>query len=380
MLCCCTEVGSQVKVQHLDTIAADSEHADAEFSGIAYREDIGDSPAAGATRHRQEALANGERGGAAGTRGGRSDADRAHFEGKGVTPLIEKCYRGDMHAVELLLQAGASINAAALLTLATPLHAACAGGDPGVVQRLLEGRADVGASMQGGLRPLHSAIQGGSSDSAQVLLKAKASIEATAQDGCKALHMASKIGLDEVLQVLLMAGASTEAVDNGKWRPLHWAASTGHAHAVQILLRARASVGAATDKGACPLHLAAERGNVEAVRALLGAGAVTIEATTDKKGRPLHRASENGHVKVVQALLLARAAVNATEKDGYTSLHLASFFARGMVAETVQALLEAEADVNVRGSKEAGGESAIELAKGKGHIEIVELLRKAAKQ
>ena len=64
--------------------------------------------------------------------------DSPSSEGGARTPLIEKCYDGDLQAVELLMKAGASINVVDLKTEASPLHAACTGGDKDVVVSLLK--------------------------------------------------------------------------------------------------------------------------------------------------------------------------------------------------------------------------------------------------
>ena len=64
-------------------------------------------------------------------------------------------------------------------------------------------------------------------------------------------------------------------------------------------------------------------GHLHIVRASIAAGADV--SATDKEGwTALHVAARWGHLTVVQALIQAGAGVSATDKDGRTALHLAA--------------------------------------------------------
>jgi ankyrin repeat protein len=86
-------------------------------------------------------------------------------------------------------------------------------------------------------------------------------------------------------------------------------------------------------------------------------------------------ASNYGHLKVVQALIRAGAEVDCTQdRSDETPLMVASSLGH---LQITQELLHAGAD---RSLKNKNGQTALDLAREHGHLEVVDLLRNTLKQ
>ena len=127
---------------------------------------------------------------------------------------------------------------------------------------------------------------------------------------------------------------------------------------------------AASTASANELHNEARRGDVEAVRSLLSNGADVFELD-NLVGTPLHWAAARGHSEVVRLLLEAGAPIDAIGPtvERFTPLQLA---ATGGSIAVVEQLLQAGADLSY-GAVDGGG-TALHIAAGKGHADVVALL------
>jgi len=104
-------------------------------------------------------------------------------QGDGMTALHWAAENGDLQMAEVLLEAGAWVNAATGGTsgvgLFTPLHVAAEVGDGAMVRLLLEAGADVSAGTAvGGQTPLHYAARAGNSEAIEALLAHGAEVNA----------------------------------------------------------------------------------------------------------------------------------------------------------------------------------------------------------
>ena len=107
----------------------------------------------------------------------------------------------------------------------------------------------------------------------------------------------------EVIEMLLVAGADPNARSEYGHTPLHFASTSFSLAVIATLLDAGAEVDARNGDGRTPLHRAAEEGGPENVAALLDGGA-NIEARDHRGMTPLHHAADSCRSPAVIAVLL----------------------------------------------------------------------------
>ncbi len=113
------------------------------------------------------------------------------------------------------------------------------------------------------------------------------------------------------------------------------------------------------------------------VKLLLVAKA-SVNAADKDGSTPLYEASGSGYTEVAKLLLAAQADVNAVGQNGVTPLFAAS--AMGAV-ETVKLLLDHKADVNAKATDLKGKVyTPLSIAKEQDHAEVVRLLKAAGAQ
>jgi len=121
----------------------------------------------------------------------------------GFTPLGLAVFFGHADAVDVLLAAGAEVNAAYRETMKlTPLGSAMAVGRNDIARTLIAHGADVNARATNDLRPLHTAAARGNLESATLLLDHGADINAASSDGKTALTYAEERNHPEMVEFL----------------------------------------------------------------------------------------------------------------------------------------------------------------------------------
>ncbi len=172
-----------------------------------------------------------------------------------------------------------------------------------------------------------------------------------------------------MLSVIFILATAAYARDLNK--DLANAAKKGDTKAVKFYLAKGADVNAKDALGQTALIYAATYGYAEIVQALLDQGA-DMKAK-DLMGMPaIGCAARNGHFKTVEVLLASGADVNAKDDQyGGSTLMTATYYNR---PDIVKILITKGADVNLKNKK---GESALSLAKYKGLIEIIQILKEA---
>jgi ankyrin repeat protein len=172
-----------------------------------------------------------------------------------ATALLLACaYEGALASVELLLEAGATLERSAI----PPILAAALQGDTRVIDCLI----GHGASLSGkpmDFTPLQVAIAAGDLELTSHLLEKGAPIKhATGGGGASALHDAVLNGNTDLVRLLVATDAEIETRSAGGYTPLLAAAliDPGDRRIVQILLDAGASVDAKLEDGTDVLALA----------------------------------------------------------------------------------------------------------------------------
>jgi len=252
---------------------------------------------------------------------------------------------------------------------ATALHWAAYWDDAVIADLLLRAGANVNAANDLGVTPLALAS---SSSMASTLLAAGANPNIVTSTGASPLMAAARRGQADMVRALLEHGADVNAKENVRGQTaLMWAVSERHPDVVRMLLEHGADVRTHTrsdvqlvytgepsgagrsaaewvmrtiDRGSSTaLMFAARQGDIESAKLLLAAGASPNEPGPDGMSA-LVLASYSGHDDVAAWLLSKDANPNA-DAAGYTALHTAVL--RGDV-ELVKKLLAYGANPNAR--------------------------------
>jgi len=160
-----------------------------------------------------------------------TQADRAEAEKNGCKDIREAAKFGLVGAVRHFLREDPdSVKEKHPISLELTLRVAARYGHEAVVEVLLDAGASVDAKddVLGGT-PLHFAAEHGHHAVVERLLAAGATVDLVDTEGRTPLHWAAEKGHDATLERLLAAGASVDAVDNGGMTPFQLADRKGHA-------------------------------------------------------------------------------------------------------------------------------------------------------
>ncbi|CAE7458203.1 unnamed protein product [Symbiodinium necroappetens] len=288
------------------------------------------------------------------------NADPSSPDRLGHTALMCAADKGHLKVVEVLLSAGAQVEARSDAG-ETALTVAATSGHLNVVRSLVLDGAEPEACNANCLievaRRSHLNV-----------LKALPK-EVQDERGRTALVVAARKGHAHVVDFLVRAGAKLEAHDQYGYTALMSAAFFNELEVAEVLIKAGAQLDAACSEGTA-LTVAAEHGHLRVVEALLRAGA-QLEARDENGKTALIVAAINGWLDVVEALLEAGAQLEARDKQGSTALIWAACEKH---QEVVTALVLDGAEIAARG---ADGFTALTWAVSKGQLLLVEALLKA---
>ena len=280
---------------------------------------------------------------------------------RGESPVANAAERGDLAAVQALVEQHADLNAPQVDGM-TALHWAIKRDDVRMTALLIGAGADVKAVNRYGVAPMSIACMNGNDVIEGLLHCMGADPNTTLPGGETALMTAARTGRLATVAALLRHGAALDARDENGQTALMWAAAEGHADVVRALIEAKADFRTPLDSGFTPLLFAVREGHAEVVHVLLEAGADVNEATRPKRtplggpGKgvsPLVMAIENGHFELAAALLDAGADAN-DGRSGMTPLH---------------------AIVRVR-KADSGDETGQPEPEGSGHLTSLEMVRR----
>jgi uncharacterized protein len=143
------------------------------------------------------------------------------------------------------------------------------------------------------------------------LLAAGADANGRSADGTTALHWATRNNDAMLVDRLLRAGAAPHPENRYGVTPIALACESGSAAIVERLLKAGVSANATGPYGETALHTCAHAGNTAAVRVLIAAGASLDPGDSWRGQTPLMWAAAEGHPETMQALIDAGADVDA---------------------------------------------------------------------
>ena len=293
-------------------------------------------------------------------------------QGDGMTALHWAAERGDTEMVDLLVVAGARLDAVTRNGRYTPLHLAGSEGYALVIRLLLEAGADPNARSSTDATPLHFAAGSGIVEAVRTLLDRGASVDAReAAMGQTPLMFAAFKGRGEAVSALLQAGAdaalATTVVDlvarneedarlreaRNALKVLEWNKNLpdrgdprSDERETSEASKARGEEGPNADRkgktvvadegeprqrlsfawmvgkkgGMTALHFAAREGNQEAAARLLDQGA-SIDQRSADGSTPLLIATINGHFDLAVQLLAAGADPRIPSDAGATALY-----------------------------------------------------------
>ena len=122
--------------------------------------------------------------------------------------IHEAARTGDLIKVRALIEQTPGLAGARDQNGRTPLHWACRGVHPGVVDYLVAHGADANARDNANVTPLHSVSSRGHLDAANALVAAGAGLNARMNDGSTPLHLAASQGHRDLAAFLLEKGRS----------------------------------------------------------------------------------------------------------------------------------------------------------------------------
>ena len=320
----------------------------------------------------------------------------------GNRPLHLACKRRHTSTSRFLLSRGAVVNALNEYGQ-TPLHTAADGerDSPELCYMLLKHNAKIDAVDKDGNQPLRLAWKQWHAATVRLLLSHGADVTVLNKQQRKPLHLANESVLKsydsfgananartkdgetllhtaaggendcpELCSMLLKHNAKIDAVDRDGNQPLHLACKRGHTRKSLFLLSCGADGSALNEYGQTPLHTAAggKKDSPELCSILLEYNAINA---VDKDGnRSLHLACKRRHTSTSRFLLSHGAVVNALNEYGQTPLHTAAGGEKDC-PELCSILLKHDAKID---AVDKDGNQALHLACEAGLISTVQYL------
>jgi ankyrin repeat protein len=230
---------------------------------------------------------------------------------------------------------------------------------------------------------LVKAVKADEQAAALALLDRRADPNAKSADGTTVLHWATRNNDVMLVDRLLRAGAKPNPENRYGVTPIALACESGSAAIVKRLIEAGVSANATGPYGETALHTCAYTGNTAAARVLIAAGASIDPGDSWRGQTPLMWAAAKGHPETMQALIEAGADINARSTiilwerqrtdeprdkwlppGGWTPLLLA---ARENCVKCIDVLAKARADLNVVDPQQ---HTALIIALINGHYDV----------
>ena len=222
---------------------------------------------------------------------------------------------------------------------------ACDDGDASALESLLKAGASPNAAGRDGWTPLLSALLEGHTECVRLLLASPViDVNQANKNGYTPLFIAVQKGLAECVRLLLASpSVDVNQANNEGATPLSFAAQKGQAECMRLLLASPSvDVNQASKDGFTPLYMAAQKGQAECMRLLLASPSIAVNQARNGGTTPLIVACASRSTAAVLTLLAdERTELDTKNSRGDSALSCA---AKGDNAQLVAALIARGAD------------------------------------
>ena len=298
-------------------------------------------------------------------------ADINGTQGEGTTALHWAAQRDDVEAAKMLLAAGANVTAVTDNGAITPLFMACTNGSAAMIEALVKAGADVNAPKANGTTPLMIAAASGSVPAVKTLLDlgAKVDTKESVRDQ-SALMFAAALGRADVVKLLAQRGATLNFLT--KVNKVARVRFDQDGNVVED--RPAPASAKAAPKSEAEVDKAEAETQAKAHAELVQKATLASQSDLDVLARAMQMKSANyrfakAKEKAGDAAARAPRRVGPEFTGGMSALLYA---AREGHADTVQALVEAGADVNLVASGDKFSPMVMALVSG--HLDIAKYL------
>jgi ankyrin repeat protein len=190
------------------------------------------------------------------------------------------------------------------------------------------------------------------------------------------LHAAAQAGDAAKLATLAGSRADLNARDGHGRTPLHVATFAKQRAAIQALAKAGANLDLLENDRYDAVTIASVANDEETLRRLLSLGASAKQVTSRYDGTALIAAAHLGHAGVVRQLIAAGAPLDHVNNLHWTAVIEAIVLGDGgpRHQDTLRALIDARANLQLADRE---GRTPLQLAKARGHAEMVKMLEAA---
>lgn len=269
-------------------------------------------------------------------------------EKKGGTPFYEAARRGQLEVMKLLLKNGAKVDDAGREGKVTPLFVAAEYKQAEVIRFLLKNGADADHKDSFGITPLHQATMQswhGSSEIVSILIEeGGADMNLLTNDGCNALYCAVIKNHTQAALYLLSKGADANHVHPGGTPTLYAAVTEQNMELIKALLEKGAKPNVIHKNSSTPLKIAVQTQNTEITKVLLEHGADPNFKVEGDRDTLIQAVADNNN-DIVRLLLKYKADPNWAPETKDTPLtYTITAYENERI---VQMLLENDADPNI---------------------------------